>query len=457
MCARWIVGLCVLVGSAHASNDQEETLSRVRHELLNRGYENIAVQTTDDVLVVWCENRRIRYPVAWMVEALWLVSSSVSAERRVRVIAQKLAMPVVSLEAHAGDVVEWMGGALPTDEFRRGLVVEYAGSSRPPGRLNPSLRRADLILGPGRLLTEFGLPGEIWVRANFDASAELTTALAAGLTAYGRVFIPLHHKGGPVDNEDRYLELRPGSFLLSYFHPLGPSGFSTVTAGVFELRNWRYDSYGVVVDMRQSTSDGRWAIGGSFGHLGSATYRVLSSNDRPHRYRIWEIVWPPDEWPYGAFIEYRFEGLDLHLTARWGRFLADDRAWRLDVERKFGEFSLTIFGIKSDAGGVDPNNVRLLGGVRMEVPLYPREQGMPSRLRVASAGSYAWAYRYRVGHVGVDVDTGHRVSDVVEGYTPTQVRNNLERARAQVRAFRLQEGRSRREVTTSTNAGDGSH
>jgi hypothetical protein len=226
---------------------------------------------------------------------------------------------------------------------------------------------------------------------------------------------------------------------------------------MFELRNWRYDSYGVVVDLRHMTPDGRWMVGGSFGYLGSATYRVL--NDRPTKYRIWEITWPPDDWPYEAVIGYRLEAFDLHLTARWGRFLADDQGWRLDIERKFGEVGVTIFGIKSDnrLGGADPvdrNNVRLLGGIRIEVPLYPRERGMPARFRVTPAPSYAWMYRYRVGHVGVGVETGHRVEDIIEGYGQTEIRNNLERARVQVRASRFRQDRTRRTRTQATNAGN---
>jgi len=456
---RWILGLCVLVGSASARHAEDGAISQFRRDLLRLGYENVALETTDSTLVVWCENRRIRYPVVWMVEALSLAASSVPREHRVCVVAERFARPVVSLAARASDVVAWMEGAVPTSAFRDRLTVAFAGDRQPPGRLNPSLRRVDLMLGPGRLLTELGLPGD-WIRATFDVSAELTTALAPGLIAYGRMFVPLHHRGGPVDNEERYNEVRPGSFLLSYFHSLGPSAFSTVTMGMFELRNWQYDSYGVMVDLFHATPDGHWVIGGAIGYLGSATYRVL--DDRPERYRVWEIVWPPKDWPYQAVIGYRFDGFDLHVTARWGRFLAKDRAWQLDVERKFGEVSVTIFGIKSDdrVGGADPvdrNNVRLLGGIRMQVPLYPRERSMPSRLRVTSAASYVWTYRYRAGHVGVNVESGHRVEDIIEYYNPTYIRNNLERARTQIRASRLQEGRGRREVTTSANAADGSH
>jgi len=450
------LGLSIIACAVSARGAQDEHGPRLAHQLQSLGYENICVETTDSTLVVWCENRRIRYPVVWMVEALALAAAAVPPETEVRVVAEKLARPVVSLAAKADDVRRWMSGELPTEEFRERLEVAFSGSDSPSARENPSLRRVDLTIGPGRLLSQFGVPG-VWIKAHFDVSAELATALAPGMTAYGRMFVPLHNRGGPVDGDDRYNELRLGSFLVSYFHSISSIAFSTVTAGLFELGNWRYDSYGVMLDLRHYTPDGRWTIGGSVGCLASARYRVL--NDRTDRYRVWEIAWPPRNSPYEALISYWHEGFDLRITGRWGRYLNGDHAWKLEIERTFGEVGLAVFGIKSDAqfsgaDRVDRQNVRLLGGVRIEIPLYPRQRGMPERFRVTSASTFAWTYRYRVGHVGVDVATKHGVEDLIAGYNPSAVRNNLERARAQVRASHFQEERVRRGVTTSLFTGN---
>jgi len=111
----------------------------------------------------------------------------------------------------------------------------------------------------------------------------------------------------------------------------------------------------------------------------------------------------------------------------------------MDVDRSFGEIKLAVFGIKSDGYSdflkrVDRQNTRLLGGLRMEVPVPPRERGMPDRFRVTSTPAFAWSYRYRVGDVGVEVATKYSVEDVIGGYNPVTVANNLERARRQLRA-----------------------
>ncbi|HPU84276.1 MAG TPA: YjbH domain-containing protein [Candidatus Latescibacteria bacterium] len=414
----------------------EHRCSEAMDRLRSAGYENLACETTDSSVVVWCENRRIRYPVVWMIEALSVAASAAPDDVMVHVVAERLAIPVTGLSARAGDIRAWLNGSVGTEEFRRSIRVEFAGSERPPERHSSSLRKVDLAIGPGRILSEFGLPG-VWIRANFDVSAEISTAFLPGLNASGRMFFPAYNTGGPVDNDSRYNELRPGSMLLSYLRPVGRSGFLSFCGGMVEMANWRYDSYGVVVDAKQYSSDGSWGVGGSLGYVAPGRYQVL--NDRTQRYRSWIFVWPLHNTPYEAWASYRVTGFDLRMTARWGRYLVGDRAWRMDVERSFGETKITVFGIKSDGYSdylkrVDRQNTRLLGGVRMEIPLPPRERGMPDRFRVTSAPAFAWSYRYRVGDVGVDLVTRQAVEDHVGAYNPITIYNNLERARSQVRA-----------------------
>jgi len=436
---RWLTLLFsagFLFGAWASGGASEHLCSGLENRLISAGYENVACETTDSSIVVWCENRRIRYPVVWMVEALALVSDSIPEQMRVRVVAQRLGRPIIALSTRAGDVRRWIDGDVGTEAFREALNVTFAGGENATEQRNSSLRKIDLAIGPGRLLSEFGLPG-VWVRANADLAAELTSAIAPGTSISGRVLFPVYNTGGPVSNDNRYNELRPGSILASWLVGLGASGFATVTGGMIELANSRYDSYGFVVDLKQYSIDGRWCVGGSFGYLAPARYAV--HDDGTQRNRTWVFVWPLYNTPYEAWASYRVTGFDLRVTARWGRYLVGDRAWRMDVDRSFGEIKLAVFGIKSDGYSdflkrVDRQNTRLLGGLRMEVPVPPRERGMPDRFRVTSTPAFAWSYRYRVGDVGVEVATKHSVEDVIGGYNPVTVANNLERARRQLRA-----------------------
>lgn len=418
----------------------EHAHSRVISRLSLAGYENLACETTDTSIVVWCENRRIRYPVVWMVEALVFAADTIEDDGQVRVVAERSAVPITSLTARAGDIRGWVKGDVSTDDFRRRLVVEFSGAEGPPGRGNSSLRKVDLALGPGRILSEFGLPG-VWIRANLDLGAELSSTVSPGVGVSGRLLFPFYNTGGPVDNDNRYNELRPGSALISWLRPVGSHGFATLSGGLFELANWRYDSYGVVADVKQYSADGQWCVGGSVGYVAPGRYRVLDDQDQ--RYRTWIFVWPLYNTPYEAWASYRATGFDLRVTARWGRYLVGDRAWRMDIDRSFGETKITIFGVKSDGYSdflkrVDRQNTRLLGGLRMEIPLPPRERGMPDRFRVTSTSAFAWSYRYRVGDIGVELATRHSVEDLIGGYNPVTIMNNLERARNQVRARQLE-------------------
>ena len=420
------------------------------------GYENVAVEAHgDSMLVVWCENRRARYVPEWILHALYVSAKnareSFGDQARVRLIAQKFAQPVVLLEASAGAVVRWMNGRLSSEMFRDSLDVRFSGGSRAVRRTNSSLRRVDMAVGPGRLLYELNVPNS-FLNMQLDVSGEFSTALAPGLDAYGRFFVPLHRIGDRSSSDYRYGEIRPGSMMLSYFRSLGsPSAFATVTVGAFELGNSLHDSYGAVIDVHQFSTDGVWSIGGQVGYLGYLTYEV-SNGQFGHR-RIWRIGnEAPDRVPYSGMVTYRFSSADLIITARWGRFLGGDRGWRMDIDRRFGEIGLAIFGIKSDgrywdADRVDRENVRLLGGVRIRIPLGPRRNGMPDRFRVRSTDFLEWYYRYRPGNVGIDVATKHQVSDLVDGYYPTTIENNLGRVRKLLKSSIL----GRREELGSTN------
>jgi hypothetical protein len=372
-----------------------------------------------------------------MVTALSYMAEATPDDVLVRVVALRNAQPVVALAANSADVKMWSDRRISTNEFRRRLAVNFAGDERPSHRQHSSLRKVDLAVGPGRFLSEFGLPG-YWIRANADVSAELSSVVAPGVVGYARAFVPVYDKDGPVNYDARYGELRPGSAAASYLWPLGAQSFATITVGAFEMANWRYDSFGCVTDFKHYSTSGKWAFGGSVAYVSPARYRVL--DDLQKRYRVWEFAWSPSDNPYEVWLGYRFLGVDLSVVARWGRYLIGDHAWRLDINRSFGETKVTVFGIKSDAYssllslGVR-QNTRLLGGFRIELPLPPRQRGMPDRFRVTTTSSFAWSYRYRSGTTGIDVSTQHSVEETIGGYNPVTILNNLERARMQMRAL----------------------
>ncbi|HPK74828.1 MAG TPA: hypothetical protein PLM57_08465, partial [Candidatus Latescibacteria bacterium] len=69
---RWVTLLFsagLLFGAWVPGGASEHCCSGALDRLHGAGYENLACETTDSSVVVWCENRRIRYPVVWMIEA----------------------------------------------------------------------------------------------------------------------------------------------------------------------------------------------------------------------------------------------------------------------------------------------------------------------------------------------------------------------------------------------------
>jgi hypothetical protein len=172
------------------------------------------------------------------------------------------------------------------------------------------------------------------------------------------------------------------------------------------------------------------------GYLGQSSYVIDVESSRVAR--VWDIRYPMHRIPYFAEVGYRFSGVDFGLNIRWGRFLLGDRGWRMDVERKFGEVGVTIFGLRTDGrirGGSDPPQTRdrrLLGGIGLEIPLPPRRRGLPAALRVTTSRSFQWQVRYRSGQIGARLPADYSVEKMIGEYNPVVVRNNLERVRKQI-------------------------
>ena len=424
---------CTLALSASVCRSGPSSCTDLACALETRGYENVVVSEGDGELRVWCENRQNRFPAAWIIEALALASEHAEPGTTVRVVALKYAQPIVSVQADAADVCAWVSGEMPTAQFEGRLTATYDGTARPPtSPAVSSLRRADLVIGPGRIRTEIGLPQQ-YFRAALDVGLLARSHLARGLEGSAEVYVPLHSIGDPISGDYRYEEIRPGTAALCYLRPLGQAAFSTFTFGMYDQGNRVYDNYGAVFDFRQFSSDGKWSIGFSLASIGFLAYQV---NDLPSgRERVWAVEGGfPDRVRYMAQIGRRFDSVDLELTARWGRFVGGDRGWRFDVSRRFGEIRIDIYAIKSNGEfeviySPEDDYVRLMGGALIEIPLFPRRRAAPARFRVVPKETFSWNNRYRTGETGVEIMTLHRVEDILPLYSPSAIRANLDRVR----------------------------
>lgn len=421
------------VGRTSASVSTEKELEET---LIARGFENVAVRRAESRLTVWCENRAVRFTVEWIVEALAVVSGQVAPETQVRIVAQRHARPIVELTARAGDVVEWLSYRLTTREFDKRIVVRYAGSEKPPETRNRSVLRTDLELGPGWILAEANLPDERFARISFDVRATFRSTIANGVFGTGQAYVPVYNYQGPVGGDRRLREVRPGTMAMGVIQPLGGSSFAVATLGYFDYGSRVYDSYGFVLDVRHFSPDGRWHAGVHTGYLGQGSYVIDVEGGEV--VRAWDIRYPMHRKPYFAVVGYRFSEVDLRLDLRWGRFLLGDRGWRVDIERKFGEAGVTVFGLRTDAkmhGSQRPpanRDRRLLGGIRLEILLPPRHRSEPAAVRVTAAPSFKWQLRYRTGQIGAGLPLDYWVEGMIGEYNPMVVRNSLERARVRV-------------------------
>ena len=138
---------------------------------------------------------------------------------------------------------------------------------------------------------------------------------------------------------------------------------------------------------------GRFEFGGRIGRTGFARY--LDGE--------WQYA-SLDTWTRSVSAGYNVARYALSVRATYARFLRGDSGLIVDVDRHFGEFEIGFFGILSEEG----ENA----GFRIAIPLFMRRHMKPRRVRVRSADSFRWSYRYRgLTESGLRYETGHSLDE----------------------------------------------
>ncbi len=421
-----LVLLTLLNGVVWATPEEER---RITDSLEKIGRENVSVEISETQLRVWCENRIMRYPVASTWLTVTHLARLVPSEWTVILTVLKRNRPIVRITARATEVVAWADGDLSSKRLGEHADVQLAFDDWPPADKNRrSEFRSDVIIGPNRIISEFGLPKD-WIRANVDLSGEWRASPWTGGIVSARILIPLWQHNGPVELRNR--EVRPGSVYAGWVTAPTPTSMLTITTGFFERGFSELDAFGFIFDYRMFTPDGRWTVGGMIARVGRLSYTVIKGADGQLQ-GVWGYTQSLFNMPFELHLGKRFEVVDFLMLARWGRFYRGDHGWRVDMVRRFGEVQWRIFGLMSDGrvrGYGSLNDTRLLGGIGVSMPVWPRAHRRPARLRVVPMPALSWAYRYRTSFAGVSLSTGNSIGSMLAGYLPTELENNLDRVR----------------------------
>ena len=230
-------------------------------------------------------------------------------------------------------------------------------------RASSSFGRVDVVVHPW-FEASFGDYDEP-VRSRTGVAPEVRIALRHGLRLSAQMLFTLQD-----DLPTGESRIRPGLVTLSQTLRLPRNVFVHATAGAFTPNR-----YGADLQARAYSPSGRWFAGAEFGQTGLTSF----ARDDWQRFPVDDRT---------ALVEAGWRDLRHGLTiqATAGAFLSEQRGFRLDVVRQFGEVDLGGFVMTSEEG----KN----GGAVLRIPLGVSRHPAPHALRLRAADAFRWEYRY---------------------------------------------------------------
>lgn len=365
--------------------------SAIAEGLVARGFEHVEIVRVDGRLSVTLENRSFRYDMRALDEALAIIEAHVPPEQAYDATLLILGLPAVAARRPVGqdEAAPVAYSILP-----RGRIS--AASTLVP-RQRPTTFTFDLVVHPqfAASLGNFDDPFEM----QLNVAPELTTSLWRGMELSAQLIIPVYNELAESDDG-----VRPGLLTLAqYFRP-SPTTLANVTVGYFTSNR-----YGVDASIRRYMLEGRLALGARVGRTGFLDY-----GRRQWRYGDLDRLLYRAEARY-----YVLPRLSFWLGASYGRFLAEDTGWRVDLHRRFGEVEVQLFAVTTNRG----ENA----GLEISLPLPPFRQAPPRPVRVRPSRSFTWYYVFdKLEPAGGDYRTGSSLDDFWDGIEPGSLRSDLD-------------------------------
>ena len=360
-------------------------------DLVEHGYENVAVVEDAGRIIITYENRIYRYETAALYEVLRRAEIHAGSTRQIILLLRRRNVAIVAFTAcaKADDEQAFDGIQVSTD------VAAYEHLLGSSARANASHFKLDLVIHP-QFMVQLGNYDEP-VESQVNIAPELTLSPWQGMRVSAQVILPLQNELGAAGDY-----VRPGLVTLSQMARLPHSIFLMGSAGYFTK-----DRYGLDVQAKKFFAGGRWSAGAQVGYTGHASF---------HRGDL--LYSHPQDVSWSVNLEAFLPRYTLFVRSTTGRFVFGDVGTRVDVMREFGEFRFGFLGVATDEG----ENA----GFTLSVPLPFGRYARPAPVRVRPARAFPWEYRSRgyPSH-GVQYRTGNAIDDVWHGITPAFLMQNV--------------------------------
>jgi hypothetical protein len=393
-----LLGVLGLLAPGAAVADEAALAER----LAAHGYENVAVREEGGDLVVRYENRIHRYELHALGEVAFLALPE-AGDGTLTLVPHNRRTPVLTVTAPASAWRDLLADASGEASFVDAVRIRDGGPGGPAGsRSNSSLARVDLPVRP-LFAFELGVADDPFVSSFYLAPEAVSTLLPgtlATLQAQVRVW---------DDLDDFSRAVKPGRNTLSWAGWIPGNVLVAASGGIFGGNR-----YGFAGEASRLVADGHLELkaGGDYSGFLKFSRNVTLYSDL-------------DAWSAFLAGTVRFRGIDLELTGTGARFIEGDWGGRLDVDRRFGEVRIGLFGIATESDEVF--------GFHFEVPLPVRHYSRPKRVRLSTVPTFPFEYRDSSFDVGRQVSLFDDTARMRKILYPTFVLNNLADVRAGAR------------------------
>ncbi|HEY3283980.1 MAG TPA: hypothetical protein VGN26_17060 [Armatimonadota bacterium] len=336
-------------GTSTTGAAAEEVVARLTEE----GFENVVARPVAGGLSVAYENRRFRWEVAGLEQALGAIASVPGAQGTLQLTAKSLNTPFFTLEVPLQSYRDYLSGSLSPQELRQQMTLSRApGAAARGAGANPSWGRVDLTLGDG-LRGRFLTTPQQHVRGyQHRLRPGLEVELSKGLRLQVREWVPIANKGyGMSPTPDR--------FALDYHRWLGNDVLAGLSAGT----------------LQESVSGFRADL---------ALFPVKGNTLLLSLGRVGKRVTDTSLTTYNATLRTKLPLGDSYLVTRYGKWLEGHTGLQVGLATAFREREFGFYLNRSQG-----KNQLLL---TLSLPLWGERYTMPRGLRPRLERTFDYSY-----------------------------------------------------------------
>jgi hypothetical protein len=394
----------------------DDVISDGINEILRScGFRNVAVLTAGDNIFITYENYDYRFEPDAINAVLKKVFSVISGNPHFKVlilIPQRQQVPVIAIVVPLNKYAEGEGKEIKSGNLKEEIritaeIEDYWGRLKLLPKNNSSISNLDISIEP-RLRFQLG-DYDYPFKYQFSLLPELSTSLWKGMRLSYQLFIPVINS----HYVDKFNYLGPGLVTLNQFFRLPEGILANLTVGYFSRNR-----YGIDLEAGKYFFNDKIFFSFNAGFTGYAAFLKKGSAG------ISLDTVQHATFEYGAldYLTYRgsiscMPGIyDLSLDITFGRYLYNQKAIEIFLNRQFNEYDFSLIVSLTREGA----NF----GFGMRIPVYPPKYLSNKKIRIRPSEYFNYSY-LATGNFTYYYETGNKFYSWIKNFNPYFVKNQL--------------------------------